>query len=143
MEVKSKTTNILNLVVIGLAILAIIMFRKNYKDSFIDMGPVGSQPYPPTLNWYYPSNNPYAVPQTPINPQLNYYPPQNMNNLANLNAQPLGYNKQMYPKIPYFSNVGRPCVGNDCGATSSCVAGYCQPNQGADKTTVFNVPNGP
>ena len=135
---KSKTTNILNLVIIGLAIIAIILFRKNFKDSFVDLGPLGSQPLPPTLSWYgngFQGQGPsYAG--SGYNGQ--YYQNAFQQNLPNLGSQPLVFQKQMYPKTPYVPNVGLKCNGDTCGAAGNCYQGYCRPNDNIDKETVFN-----
>ncbi len=61
-------------------------------------------------------------------------------NNSNLYQQPMMYPTQLYPKIPWYPNYGKPCQEGECGATGSCVNGSCTVNKGSlQNKTVFNV----
>ena len=149
----TKSINILNLVVIGIAILAIIMLRLKYKnEQYIETGPLGAQQTPPTLQWYG-ANPGYQGPQQmtqgpmvqssgvpimnyPLNQGLSY---PSSGSDSNLGQQPYTFRDQFYPRVPYYPSVGRPCNGpNQCGPMANCYNGFCGPNQ--QMGTVFNIP---
>ena len=120
----SNSGSILNLLVLGIAIiLLIVLINQNPSsrgDSF-----VGKVPMMPIGNGFYP---PGYVPG--VQPM----------------GQPMIYPQQIYPaKLPYIddsvNNVGRPCGGNDCGAFGSCINGVCSINRTDEdnNTTVFNM----
>lgn len=50
---------------------------------------------------------------------------------------PYSIGMQMYPKTPWYPSYKKSCNGGDCGAASSCVSGYCEPNK--TNKTAFNV----
>jgi hypothetical protein len=152
----SKYSGVVNLIVIAVAIGLVYIAKENYekfgnvsvKNSqgygygapLGPFGPLGTMDQPPTLPWYqnynpyYPmGTNPYAYV-----PGINYQYPQGPQ--SNLNQTPLMYPTQLYPKIPFFPSVGRPCGNGDCGATGTCTEGVCQRNDGSK--TVFNIPTG-
>jgi len=143
-----KSINVLNLIVIGLAILALLYFRFKFKNEQYDNGPLGLQQYPPNPQQWYQQNgfnngqtfNQPSVQQGQYMGQYDYPINQlpNRGPESNLNLQPYMYERQLYPKIPYYPSVGQPCVGNnDCGATGNCQNGICAPNQ--QLGTVFNI----
>jgi len=115
----SNSGSILNLLVLGIAIILLLVVIWKNKDTFegkMPMVSVGSGGYIP-----------YMVPGQVAN------------------GYPLLYQNQLYPaKIPYINdsvkNVGRPCgEGNsDCGVFGSCVNGVCSINKAGDDT-VFNL----
>lgn len=59
---------------------------------------------------------------------------------SNLYQMPLMYPKQLYPKVPWYPNYGKPCAEGECGATGTCVNGACAINKSSQQNkTVFNV----
>jgi hypothetical protein len=158
----TKYGNVVNLFVIAIAIGLVYAARENYESfgnvhSYGSNGkgnnlvanaatvgssgygvPLGAMNMPPTVAWYnnynpnYPmNNNPYAYV-----PGVNYQTPGGPN--SNLNQTPLMYPTQLYPRIPFAPQVGRPCSENSCGATGVCQQGICQ-RKNSDGT-VFNIP---
>jgi len=153
----TKSINILNLVVMGLAILAVLALIYKYKnEQYIDMGPLGlPRQLPPTIQWYPPIGQYGPGYQGPINQQTQMLQgppiqPAIMNYPINhgpdyggstLGQQPYMYEKQLYPRVPYYKTVGQPCnpnTNNQCGPMATCSGGYCVGNN--QQGTVFNIP---
>jgi len=140
---SSKYINILNLIVIGIAIIAIIYFIiKMKQEGYAGLGyeqiPLGLQQGPPPPSFYQ-QNQYQRYPQTiqPLAP--NIYPITNQQQQGSaLRDQPLSYDRQLYPKIPYYQNTGQQCsIDNGCGPMASCNNGICIPN--TQSGTVFGL----
>lgn len=159
----TKYRNIANLLVITIAIGLVYMAKENYEHfgdvhdinvgkmknavtnsvtrNAITIGtgygvPLGAMNVPPTLSWYRNYNPYYSLQTNPYAyvPGVNYQYPQGP--ASNLDQTPLVYPTQLYPKIPWYPSVGKPC-GDGCGATGTCVDGVCKRNP--TNKTVFGI----
>ena len=118
MNKTTLQTHIVNLFILGTAIILVFVAKRNFKDYF-----VANVPHTAIGNGGYPTN-----------PQGGY--PQ---------GQPMRFPKQLYPaRVPYQPKPdSQPFVNpqngwNGYGATGVCTDGVCHPKQ-FDKT-VFNIP---
>lgn len=108
-------SGILNLFIIGVAILLVIIAKRNNDDNFVGkvpMVPIGNgRPYGPQQ--ILPGTQPYG--------------------------QPMMYPTQYYPaKVPWYPETGRPCKEGGCGATGVCHNGVCTIR--SQNNTVFDIP---
>lgn len=118
----STSSNIMNLFILGIAILLVMVAKQNIQgmpspdgDSFVGkvpMVPIGGAPYHPQQ--ILPGTQPYG--------------------------QPMMYPQQYYPaKVPWYPETGRPCEGGGgCGATGVCQQGVCTVRD--QYNTVFDIP---
>jgi hypothetical protein len=151
----TKYGNVVNLLAIAIAIGLVYAARENYESFGNVKGnnpvanaatvgssgygvPLGAMNMPPTLSWYKNYNPNYKMNNNPYAyvPGVNYQSPGGP--MSNLNQTPLTYPTQLYPKIPFYPSVGKPCGENSCGATGVCQQGVCQ-RKNSDGT-VFNIP---
>ena len=109
-------THVINLFVLGTAIILVLVAKKNFKDYFVPNVPIT-----PIGNGGYPTD-----------PQGGY--PQ---------GQPMRFNSQIWPAgVPYQPHPWAECSKNPtngfegCGATGVCKDGKCTPLE--FKKTVFN-----
>ena len=108
--VKSVSrSNVINLFILGIAIVLVCVVKTKFSELFVAQVPMipgmhgyGAQggnvanSYPSFVNGGHPQGNPYQFPN------------------------------QIYPaRIPYYSEVGRPCDG-DCGVLGKCENGVCK-----------------
>ena len=124
MPEKTTSNYVLNLLVLGVAIVLVLVAQQNMSslpsirnpDGFVGqvpMVPIGGRP----------GGSPYPVQISPGG-----YP----------RGQPMMYPKQYYPaKVPYYNETGRPCEGG-CGATGTCQGGVCSMMD--QYNTVFDIP---
>ncbi len=114
------SNKIIYAIITGVLIVLTLMVYQNYKnDSF-----VGKMQMIPSIgngNGYYQQLYPPGVHPT---------------------GQPMMYQEQMYPKIPYYydtnEHVGRPCKGpNGCGVFGKCEGGTCTVKD--QQNTVFDI----
>ncbi len=121
-EQKNTGTYVLNLLILGIAIILVLLVYQSITraDSFVGkvpMVPIGGGPY---------LENYYGIPP-------GVFPV----------GQPQMYPYQYYPaKYPYyndtFNQVGRPCdEQNGCGVLGACQNGTCTMKNKED--TVFNM----
>jgi len=64
-------------------------------------------------------------------------------NIASLSSQPLLFNQQYYPKVPYYTRLGSKCTENaQCNATCTCQDNICKVPKGliGSTATVFASP---
>jgi len=116
----STNSNILNLLVLGVAIILVMVAQQNIanqppvEDSFVGkvpMVPIGNG-RPTGPQQIVPGTQPYG--------------------------QPMMYPQQYYPaKVPWYPETGRPCEGG-CGATGVCQNGICTVQD--QYNTVFDIP---
>jgi hypothetical protein len=122
----SKTSNILNLIIIMLTIYIVHLVKLGYED-FED--PYGM----------YQSNSGPMVYNGPMMPPVQLYPPvQTILPNQAYKGPPLIHNTQVYPAIPYYPNIGQTCKSEmGCGVIGQCQDGICQSvdNNG----TAFNI----
>jgi hypothetical protein len=162
----TKTASIINLVIIGIAIILVISIKSNKTaDQFsqnnsrynVQNGQNGQNNFQNGQNNF---QNPYNVYQSgnwvdanssyqnmyqnnyqnpyQYMPGRNYQEP-NAGPIENLKEQPMLSTYQMYPRDPYSSDAGSECnTSNQCGAMGTCVNGVCQVKN--YNGSVFNIP---
>lgn len=113
----------ITLILLTLVIVVHQQYNNNKEERLLKRGEsfVGRVPNVPMGNEYMPI---YSVPGT--QPY----------------GQPMMYQEQMYPKIPYYAdtmeNIGRPCKNpNGCGVFGSCSNGICTIKD--QNKTVFDI----
>lgn len=140
----TKTSSIINLIIIGIAIVLVFSIKTKYNEGFRNNR---FNPYAtPTIPWGPPMSDSYIqqYPQGPPRPYMqNYLPGPNFQGPGGQMGQPpLLYPYQLYPKIPYYPSVGQLCTDDDptkgCGATGYCREGQCYMKH--SDGTVFNIP---
>lgn len=153
----TKTASIINLVIIGIAIVLVISIKTTkiadqFNNTGMNMGPnMGIRnPYNVYQSGNWESQN-LSYPNGPNGPvdyrvPLQYMPgpdyqvpdPTNGWPNSNLNKMPLLSEYQMYPKAPYSSDQGSACSDEEqCGAMGTCVNGVCQVKE--YNGSVFNI----
>ncbi len=116
---ESTSGNIMNLFILGIAILLVMVARQNIENA--------------------PNNDNFVgkVPMVPIGGGRAHGPQQILPGTQPY-GQPMMYPQQYYPaKVPWFPETGRPCEGG-CGATGVCKDGVCTVKD--QYNTVFDIP---
>ena len=116
---SSTRTQIINLLILAIAIILVCIAKSKFSELFVAnvplpfQGPYDAQggkianSYPSFADGVHPQNNPYQFPN------------------------------QIYPaRIPYHTEMGRPCEGGSCGVLGKCENGICSPL--SYNRTVFN-----
>jgi len=98
-------TNVINLFILGIAIILVCVVKTKFSDLF-----VGQVPMVQGMNGYGAQGNLQG------NLQVN----------ENLQRNPYVYPNQIYPdRIPYYPEFGRPCENGGCGVLGKCENGSC------------------
>jgi hypothetical protein len=109
-------------------------FSSNINFGLMDQNPIKYWYNAKTTGPYGPATGPAGGPGGPVSSsQGSQYSPEL------LSSQPLLYNTQMYPKMPWYPSVGQACQDNsECSAAEVCTNGLCVPNNKSNRT-VMNV----
>jgi len=111
-----KRSNIVNLIILGVAIILVCVTKKKFSELFVANIPM--------------MNGPMMNGQEPLREFANSGHPQ---------GNPYTYQNQIYPaKIPYYPELGSPCKNGDCGLLGKCEGGSCRAIP--YNKTVFNQP---
>jgi hypothetical protein len=141
----------LRIILLLILIACAIILSCKYPEGFYDGQISNPYLYPLAYNLapqQYPQGPQQYMPQGPqvaMNPYMQQCP-QTLNGLAAPSGAALGpdasapmmYPAQLYPKLPWYPNTGKPCVQGECGATGTCTNGFCKPNIATN--TAFGTP---